>query len=66
MVQPQLYKDSTMVINPQIANQADIDGLRQALEYVVTDGLRDNLPSLPRYKWQVRQEQYNLKMEAIL
>ena len=39
MVQPQLYKDSTMVINPQIANQADIDSLRQALEYVVTDGL---------------------------
>lgn len=39
MVQPQLYKDSTMVINPQIANQADIDSLKQALEYVVTDGL---------------------------
>lgn len=39
MVQPQLYKDSTMVINPQIANQANIDSLKQALEYVVTDGL---------------------------
>lgn len=39
MVQAQLYKDSTMVINPQIANQANIDSLKQALEYVVTDGL---------------------------
>ena len=39
MVQPQLYKDSTTVINPQIANQANIDSLKQALEYVVTDGL---------------------------
>lgn len=39
MVQPQLYKNSTMVINPQIANQANIDSLKQALEYVVTDGL---------------------------
>ena len=28
-----------MVINPQIANQTNIDGLKQALEYVVTDGL---------------------------
>lgn len=39
MVQPQLYKDSTTVINPQIANHANIDSLKQALEYVVTDGL---------------------------
>ncbi len=39
MVQPQLYKDSTTVLNPQIANQANIDSLKQALEYVVTDGL---------------------------
>lgn len=39
MIQPQLYKDSTTVINPQIANQANIDSLKQALEYVVTDGL---------------------------
>lgn len=39
MVQPQLYKDSTTVINPQIASQANIDNLKQALEYVVTDGL---------------------------
>ena len=39
MVQPQLYKDSTTVINPQIVSQANIDSLKQALEYVVTDGL---------------------------
>lgn len=39
MVQPQLYKDSTTVINPQIASQANIDNLKQTLEYVVTDGL---------------------------
>ncbi|MFT0645933.1 penicillin-binding transpeptidase domain-containing protein [Bacteroides thetaiotaomicron] len=39
MVQPQLYKDSTTVINPQIASQANIDSLKQTLEYVVTDGL---------------------------
>lgn len=39
MIQPQLYKVSTTVINPQIASQANIDSLKQALEYVVTDGL---------------------------
>lgn len=39
MVQPQLYKDSTTVINPQIASQTNIDSLKQALKYVVTDGL---------------------------
>lgn len=39
MVQPQLYKDSTIVINPQIASQTNIDSLKQALQYVVTDGL---------------------------
>lgn len=39
MLQPQLYKDSTTVINPQIVSQANIDSLKQALEYVVTDGL---------------------------
>ena len=39
MIQPQLYKDSTTVINPQIVSQANIDSLKQALEYVVTDGL---------------------------
>lgn len=39
MVHPQLYKDSTTVISPQIASQANIDSLKQALQYVVTDGL---------------------------
>lgn len=39
MVQPQLYQDSTIVINSQIANRANIDSLKQALQYVVTDGL---------------------------
>ena len=39
MVQPQLYKDSTTVINPQIVSQANIDSLKQALEDVVTDGI---------------------------
>lgn len=39
MVQPQLYKDSTVVINPQIASRASIDSLKRALQYVVTDGL---------------------------
>ena len=29
MVQPQLYKDSTTVINPQIASQANIDSLKR-------------------------------------
>ena len=45
MVQPQLYKDSTTVINPQIASQANIDSLKQALEYVVTDGLAQSAKS---------------------
>lgn len=39
MVQPQLYKDSTIVINPQIASRASIDSLRRALSYNITDGL---------------------------
>lgn len=39
MVLPQLYQDSTIVINSQIANSANIDSLKQALKYVVTDGL---------------------------
>ena len=45
MVQPQLYKDSTTVINPQIASQTNIDSLKQALEYVVTDGLAQSAKS---------------------
>lgn len=39
MVQPQLYKDSVVVINPQIASKANIDSLKRALQFVVTDGL---------------------------
>ncbi|MCF2691022.1 penicillin-binding protein [Bacteroides fragilis] len=39
MVQPQLYKDSTVVINPQIASKSNIDSLRRALAYNITDGL---------------------------
>lgn len=39
MVQPLLYKDSTVVINPQIASQSNIDSLKRALGYNVTDGL---------------------------
>lgn len=39
MVQPQLYKDSIVVINPQIASKASIDSLKQALVFNITDGL---------------------------
>lgn len=39
MVQPQLYKDSVIVINPQIASKASIDSLKQALVFNITDGL---------------------------
>lgn len=39
MVQPQLYKDSTIIINPQIASEASIDSLKRALAYNITDGL---------------------------
>lgn len=39
MVQPQLYKDSVIVINPQIASKANIDSLKQALVFNITDGL---------------------------
>lgn len=39
MVQPQLYKDSVVVINPQIANKANIDSLKQALFFNITNGL---------------------------
>ncbi|MFQ9293964.1 MAG: penicillin-binding transpeptidase domain-containing protein [Bacteroides fragilis] len=39
MVQPQLYKDSTVVINPQIASKSNIDSLRRVLSYNITDGL---------------------------
>lgn len=39
MIQPQLYKDSVVVINPQIASKASIDSLKQALVFNITDGL---------------------------
>jgi cell division protein ftsI/penicillin-binding protein 2 len=39
MVQPQLYQDSVVVINSQIAGKASIDSLKQALLFNVTDGL---------------------------
>lgn len=39
MVQPQLYKDSVVVINPQIANRTSIDSLKKALVFNITDGL---------------------------
>lgn len=39
MVQPQLYRDSTIIINPRIANKESIDSLRTALAFNVTNGL---------------------------
>lgn len=39
MIQPQLYKDSVVVINPQIVNRASIDSLKKALVFNVTNGL---------------------------
>ena len=60
MVQPQLYKDSTTVINPQIASQANIDSLKQALEYMVTDGLGQSAKS---NKTQVAGETGTIQFE---
>lgn len=39
MIQPQLYKDSVVVINPQMASRASIDSLKKALVLNITDGL---------------------------
>ena len=39
MIQPQLYKDSIVVINPQIASRASIDSLKRTLVFNITDGL---------------------------
>lgn len=39
MVQPQLYKDSVQVINPQIAKKETIKDIQQALIKKVTEGL---------------------------
>ena len=37
MIQPQLFKDSIVVINPQIASRASIDSLKKALVYNKTE-----------------------------
>ncbi|NDV83542.1 penicillin-binding transpeptidase domain-containing protein [Bacteroides sp. 51] len=39
MVQPQLYKDSIHIINPQIASKENITYMQQVLEKTVLDGL---------------------------
>ena len=39
MIMPQLYGDSTIAINPQIASKESIDNLKQALLFNITDGL---------------------------
>ena len=39
MIQPQLFKDSVVVINPQIASRVSIDSLKKALVFNITDGL---------------------------
>lgn len=39
MIQPQLFKDSVVVINPQITSRANIDSLKKALVFNITDGL---------------------------
>lgn len=39
MIKPQLYKDSIIVINPQIASKTSIDSLKQALLFNITNGL---------------------------
>lgn len=45
MVQPQLYKDSVVVVNPQIASKASIDSLKQALAFNIIDGLGQSAKS---------------------
>ena len=45
MIQPQLYKDSVVVINPQIASRANIDSLKKALVFNITDGLGQHAKS---------------------
>lgn len=39
MIKPTLYEDSVEFIAPQIASNANIDSLKTALRYIVTDGL---------------------------
>ena len=45
MIQPQLFKDSVVVINPQIASRANIDSLKKALVFNITDGLGQHAKS---------------------
>lgn len=45
MIQPQLFKDSVVVINPQIASRASIDSLKKALVFNITDGLGQHAKS---------------------
>ena len=45
MIQPQLFKDSIVVINPQIASRASIDSLKKALVFNITDGLGQHAKS---------------------
>ena len=45
MIQPQLYKDSVVVINPQIASRVSIDSLKKALVFNITDGLGQHAKS---------------------
>ena len=45
MIQPQLYKDSVVVVNPQIASRASIDSLKKALVFNITDGLGQHAKS---------------------
>ena len=45
MIQPQLYKDSVVVVNPQIASKASIDSLKKALVFNITDGLGQSAKS---------------------
>lgn len=39
MLQPLLFKDSTVIINSQIAIKSNIDSLKRALDYNITEGL---------------------------
>ena len=45
MIQPQLFKDSVVVINPQIASRVSIDSLKKALVFNITDGLGQHAKS---------------------
>lgn len=57
MVQPQLYKDSVAIINPQIASKANIDSIRQVLERTVAEGLGKRV-NTNKAKVAGKEEQY--------